>query len=395
MGALSLALTHPPPSSDTEKDITVLLDLLFSEKMTWATQIVMVMALGLAHQIESQRAGRSVVDDRHDRKGFDCNDSRLSPKARRMFCREVEVTSRPGRETQETSAVTPSSPLLEPRVTYSPTEKPWSKPESALTVTVPGTTTQDWLNAIPECSDLVPGLDDMGQECKNSTTPPPTIRYRDMVFERLIAQSWEDMQSKINVEKQVKGINLEPLNVDKLAGTVGPLLEVSESAALYSAQLRMWDVKVFGLADIYLSEVLVTRDQTLYDLKMMAQFRFDNLTANGMYNINGSVGGWFGSTFTSGGDRPFSVDITNATFTPRLEIDTSAIAPCGKNGDVQITDIEFPFSYDDISIMFDNLGYGYNAVINGLSIFILKTQEENLKGMVRSAIKDTVHSIIC
>lgn len=78
-------------------------------------------------------------------------------------------------------------------------------------------------------------------------------------------------------------------------------------------------------------------------------------------------------------------------------------------------------SYDDISIMFDNLGYGYNAVINGLSIFILKTQvdwkiegtylilsllscksidiltsqEENLKGMVRSAIKDTVHSIIC
>ena len=34
------------------------------------------------------------------------------------------------------------------------------------------------------------------------------------------------MQSKINAEKQVKGINLEPLNVDQLAGTVGPLLEV-------------------------------------------------------------------------------------------------------------------------------------------------------------------------
>ena len=64
------------------------------------------------------------------------------------------------------------------------TEEPWSKPENALTVTVPGTTTQvevlyffnvsrctqmkcfycwllttqtfqDWLNAIPECADLV------------------------------------------------------------------------------------------------------------------------------------------------------------------------------------------------------------------------------------------------
>ena len=80
------------------------------------------------------------------------------------------------------------------------------------------------------------------------------FRYRDMVFERLISQvkwgsylkhsiccpsvwqsywkakvsfqSWEDIQSKINVEKHVKGINLEPLNVDQLAGTVGPLLEV-------------------------------------------------------------------------------------------------------------------------------------------------------------------------
>ena len=35
----------------------------------------------------------------------------------------------------------------------------------------------------------------------------------------------------------------------------------------------MTTLQVFGLADIYLSEVLVTRDQTLYDLKMMAQFR--------------------------------------------------------------------------------------------------------------------------
>ena len=38
---------------------------------------------------------------------------------------------------------TPSPSLLEPRVTTErPTEEPWSKPESALTVTVPATTTQ-------------------------------------------------------------------------------------------------------------------------------------------------------------------------------------------------------------------------------------------------------------
>ena len=39
---------------------------------------------------------------------------------------------------------TPSSPLLEPLLSTAttPTEEPWSKPESALTVTVPATTTQ-------------------------------------------------------------------------------------------------------------------------------------------------------------------------------------------------------------------------------------------------------------
>ena len=51
-------------------------------------------------------------------------------------------------------------------------------------------------------------------------------------------QSWEDMQSKINVEKQVKGINLEPLNVDQLAGTVGPLLEVRyQSQIIFKTRL--------------------------------------------------------------------------------------------------------------------------------------------------------------
>ena len=47
-----------------------------------------------------------------------------------------------------------------------------------------------------------------------------------------------------NCWHQMYGIDLEPLNVDQLAGTSGPLLEVSETAGLYSANLRMWDVKV-------------------------------------------------------------------------------------------------------------------------------------------------------
>ena len=57
---------------------------------------------------------------------------------------------------------------------------------------------------------------------KNTTSYVKMNRDHSINF-----QSWEDMQSKINVEKKFKGINLEPLNVDQVAGTApGPLLEI-------------------------------------------------------------------------------------------------------------------------------------------------------------------------
>ena len=57
---------------------------------------------------------------------------------------------------------------------------------------------------------------------KNTTSYMKMNRDHSINF-----QSWEDMQSKINVEKKFKGINLEPLNVDQVAGTApGPLLEI-------------------------------------------------------------------------------------------------------------------------------------------------------------------------
>ena len=52
------------------------------------------------------------------------------------------------------------------------------------------------------------------------------------------------------------------------------LANIHEAFILDDDQLTT--LQVFGLADIYLNEVLVTRDQTLYDLKMMTQFRCIN-----------------------------------------------------------------------------------------------------------------------
>merc|ERR1719431_1643329 len=238
----------------------------------------MVMAM---EGVEGRRRWREVDDTLNSlepRSAIDCNNPKLSRKARKMFCESEEVTTVRTRRNTTAEEVVPGTTSRPPARTLSPAFPPttassWSHP-GLQTVTVPVTTTQDWLNSLPECQDLVPGLDDMDQDCQNSTMPPPIVRYRDMVFERLIHQSWEDTQSKINMERKMYGIDLEPLNVDQLAGTTGALLEVSETAGLYSADLRMWDVKVHGLSDIYLSEVEVTRDKTLSDLKMMTQFRW-------------------------------------------------------------------------------------------------------------------------
>ena len=49
-------------------------------------------------------------------------------------------------------------------------------------------------------------------------------------------------------------------------------------------------------------------------------FRFDTLFANGSYNINGSLGGWFGTSFTSGSVLPAgSVYRTCSVFTEQLQ----------------------------------------------------------------------------
>ena len=222
------------------------------------------------------------------------------------------------------------------------------------------------------------------------------MRWRDTVIEKLINQSWRDIQEQVNRRAEVGGIILDPLEVDTLAN-IHPLVDISESTIAYSANLKMWGIQVHGLSTIYANQILVTRAQNLFDIDVKVELKFSRLSMNGTYSLTGSLGGWFGTSFTSDGDRPFFVDIEEATITMRVRLDTTdnKELECGRVGDVLITNIGIPFTYDDISINFENLGYTYNTVINGLSIFILKTQEKTLLSLVKDKIRSTVHSLIC
>ena len=273
------------------------------------------------------------------------------------------------------------------------------RPEGPIEIQVTQTTPKSTFfdeDGTPFCDELMVGFDDMSN-CLNRTEPEVITRWRDVVLEKLISQSWRDTKVNIENNKEYAGVKLNPLLVDALVES-DPAVSFSQTTNVYSADINMWNIAVHGLSSIYISQRFVTRAQNLYDLDIKVVFQVDKLSVTGMYNLVGSVGGtWFGTSVSSNGDWPFSIDIINATLSPQIILDTSEKAnnECDEIGDVVITHLGIPFNYEDISISFDNLGSGYNTLINGISLFLLKNQEENLVSYFQRTIKEKVHSIIC
>jgi len=338
-----------------------------------------------------------------NRGNIKCDDN-LSAKARRHFCSEstsiktiVSTESVADEDLEIETAM--DSYVMDDYDEYYFKREPFFKPDEPVTHQVIVTTTPSNFmddNAEPFCEDLMEGFDDM-TNCRNKTEPEKITRWRDTVFEKLIHQAWRDTQKQINQKQEYGGILLEPL-VAKSFIPYHPTFNFSEETGAYSADLKMWDIQVHGLSTIFINDILVTRAKNLFDFDMKVQFKFDKLTINGTYDLTGIIGGsWFGSSFSSDGKRPFTVDIINATITPQVKLDTTENQnlECLKAGDVLITDIGVPLKYDDISINFENLGYTYNTVINGLSIFILKAQEKSFVSYVKDTIRQNVNSLIC
>ena len=331
-----------------------------------------------------------------------CDDVNISAKARRHFCSErssVSVSSSPVK-VEEESTFTKIPIEVSPYYDFEETSK-LERPEGPLEYQVTSDSDSNKETFFSEddevsfCDQLMEGFDDM-TGCVNRSEPVLVTRWRDVVLEKLISQSWRDTRDNINNNAEYAGVKLNPLMVDALVGSE-PAVSVSQDTALYSANMNMWNVSVHGLSSIYINQIRASRAQNLYDLDIKVVFKVDKLSVRGMYNLEGSLGGWWGAAVNSNGDWPFAVDILNATLSPHISLDTSDTAnnDCGNIGDVVVSELGIPFNYDDISINFENLGSGYNTLINGVSIFFLKTQEEKFVSVFKNTIKEKVHSIIC
>lgn len=251
---------------------------------------------------------------------------------------------------------------------------------------------------LPLCDTLSPQQIVDNVACTNDTGKVEEVRYNDVIFEKLLAQIWSDFQRKLNTEAQLYGVHLDPLDVD--ANLPEPI-DLKQKGSLYSADVQMHGIKMYGLSGIHLSDVVVTRNENLTDQRTKVVFAFDRLEINGTYALKGHFGFW---EVDSKGEQPFSIKMINATLTYEMHMELVGISDWASlrcdtdtfaTENVLITEIKIPLKYDDIDFKFENLGAFANTVANGVGIYFLKTREDMLVGQIKQAIKHNVNSLIC
>ena len=90
------------------------------------------------------------------------------------------------------------------------------------------------------------------------------------------------------------------------------------SAPAYSADVKMFDVKIFGLSTIRLDEASVTRDENLTDFDINVKVGFDEISVTGEYDLKGSFG-WF--EVDSNGTRDFAINIHGASSSTLIHLE--------------------------------------------------------------------------
>jgi len=318
----------------------------------------------------------------------DCSLMR-SLKARKL-CREKQEESQYEDDFWSDDTVFPTLTPLAPPPPPAFTPSPIIREGGPMTITVPPSTTPTNLftENLPDCALFEEADRKEGENCRVIEILVPEIRWRDRVFEKLLPQVWADYQRRAQFERELYGLNLEP--VDQI-----PDQSLNYSSSGYEIAMKFQNIRIHGASTIRLVESLVTRSESLSDLEMKLVFGFDRLVVNGSYSAVGSLGFWF--DIDSNGTQAFEIRMENATIAPRFKVDTSDERRfnCGDGGAVLLTDLGVPISSSSMSINFDNIGSIINSISNLIGIYILKTQEDNLIALLKDQIKKEINSLLC
>ena len=78
-------------------------------------------------------------------------------------------------------------------------------------------------------------------------------------------QVWSDFQTKLNSEASLYGQIIDPFDVDS---KLPEPIDLKQSGNMFTVDVKMGGIKIYGLSGIRLEESSVTRSENLTDMKI-------------------------------------------------------------------------------------------------------------------------------
>jgi len=222
--------------------------------------------------------------------------------------------------------------------------------------------------------------------------PDEDIYTGDEIWEQMIRQSWLDIVRTINRDSALYGIGLAPLYLDPL---MPEPIHINQEMVGYQVDLSMWNVTVVGIQDIALDRLTLQRGQGLNNLREQAVIAMGDLEVKGMYQYTAECTAWICvvSSFDSEGPQPFSIRMTNATFSVNVHMDT--VNGCGVNNSLVVSYIDLPIGYSEITFDFTNIGTVLGAAVSLIGGFALDFSKGLIVDVVKQGINSEVPTLLC
>jgi len=223
------------------------------------------------------------------------------------------------------------------------------------------------------------------------------VWVKDVVWEAMVTTAWMDYITRLNRDKALYGVTLEPLELALLTGQ--ETLTLERSILGYQVSMSLRDLELEGLSGLSLKNLSLSRDRNLTSIFTEAVLDAPYLLLTGVYNMEGtakkSLLSYLLPDISSEGEQAFSINITRARI--RADLRVELVDGCAENGEVSpvITKIEFPFSYGDLQFKFDNLGSTVAAAVEGLGGWVIEYQRSLLVNLIRAYIGSEVASFVC
>jgi len=223
------------------------------------------------------------------------------------------------------------------------------------------------------------------------------VWIRDVVWEAMVTTAWKDYISRLNRDKALYGVTIEPLELALLTGQ--ETLSLERSILGYQVSMSLRDLQLEGLSGLSLKNLSLSRDRNLTSIFTEAILDAPYLLLTGIYNMEGtakeSLLSYLLPDISSEGDQEFSINITRARI--RADLQVELVGGCDETGNVSpvVTKIEFPFSYRDLEFKFDNLGSTVAAAVEGLGGWVIEYQRSLLVNLIREYIGSEVTTFVC